>query len=400
MEYLVKGVDFLFNLAGQTSHLDSMRDPYPDLEINARAQLSILEACRRAQRRRPDRLRQHAADLRPAPYLPVDERTPSSPIDVNGINKLAGEQYHLLYHTAHGLRTSALRLTNTYGPGMRVKDARQTFVGIWIKNVLTGMPIRVYGDGSSSATSPTSMTSSTPSLTRRCIEPAVGTALNVGGCEPISLATSRSCSSRCNGGGDGRARPVPGRPATDRHRRLLLRRLGRAGVARLGAAVALEAGLARTLAYYRDRGSGTSRDRFPVPLTQRTENALAERSSTARSRRVVEVAWYVLGAEVEAFEAEFAEFVGARIRCRCRVGDRCAHARAYRPRGRPRRRGRHRVPHGRRNGRRDPRAGATPVLVDVDPETLTIAPDAAGRPRSPSGRARLSPCTCTGAQPT
>ena len=164
MEYLVKDVDFLFNLAGQTSHLDSMRDPYPDLEINVRAQLSILEACRLHN----EGVRIVFASTRQIygrpSYLPVDERHLVAPIDVNGINKLAGEQYHLVYHGAHGLRTSVLRLTNTYGPGMRVKDARQTFVGVWVKNVLTGMPIRVYGSGSSSAILPTWMTSSTPSF--------------------------------------------------------------------------------------------------------------------------------------------------------------------------------------------------------------------------------------------
>jgi dTDP-glucose 4,6-dehydratase/UDP-glucose 4-epimerase len=68
-------------------------------------------------------------------------------VDVNGINKLAGEWYHLLYNNVHGIRACALRLTNTYGPGMRVKDARQTFLGIWIRNVIEGKPILVFGDG-------------------------------------------------------------------------------------------------------------------------------------------------------------------------------------------------------------------------------------------------------------
>jgi len=144
---LVAGRDYLFNLAGQTSHLDSMTDPYSDLDINAAAQLSILEACRegnpgikvvfastRQLYGRPD-------------YLPVDEAHPIRPVDVNGINKLAGEWYHLLYSDVYGIRACALRLTNTYGPGMRVKDARQTFLGIWIRQLLEGQPIKVFGDG-------------------------------------------------------------------------------------------------------------------------------------------------------------------------------------------------------------------------------------------------------------
>jgi UDP-glucose 4-epimerase len=147
MAYLIQGQDFLFNLAGQTSHLDSMQDPRADLDINASAQLSILEACR-----------QHNTDIKivfastrqlygKPDYLPVDEAHPIRPVDVNGINKLAGEWYHLLYNNVHGIRACALRLTNTYGPGMRVKDARQTFLGIWIRSLIEGKPILVYGDG-------------------------------------------------------------------------------------------------------------------------------------------------------------------------------------------------------------------------------------------------------------
>jgi UDP-glucose 4-epimerase len=145
MKYLVQGQDFLFNLAGQTSHMDSMRDPETDLEINCKAQLSILEACRqfnpgirivfastRQMYGRPD-------------YLPVDERHLLRPVDVNGINKMAGEWYHILYNNVHGVRASALRLTNTIGPRMRVKDARQTFLGIWVRLLVEGKPFEVWG---------------------------------------------------------------------------------------------------------------------------------------------------------------------------------------------------------------------------------------------------------------
>lgn len=148
MAYLIQGKDYLFNLAGQTSHLDSMKDPQTDLAINASAQLSILEACR-----------QHNPNIKivfastrqlygKPDYLPVNEAHPIRPVDVNGINKLAGEWYHLLYNNVHGIRACALRLTNTYGPGMRVKDARQTFLGIWLRNLIEGKPVLVYGDGS------------------------------------------------------------------------------------------------------------------------------------------------------------------------------------------------------------------------------------------------------------
>jgi UDP-glucose 4-epimerase len=139
--------DILFNLAGQTSHLDSMQDPQTDMDINCRAQLSILEACRRHN---PDVKVVFASTRqlygRPT-YLPVDEKHPLHPVDVNGINKAAGEWYHLLYHEVYGIRTCVLRLTNTYGPCMRVKDARQTFLGIWLRLVVEGKPFKVFGDG-------------------------------------------------------------------------------------------------------------------------------------------------------------------------------------------------------------------------------------------------------------
>lgn len=147
MAYLIQDQDFLFNLAGQTSHMDSMTNPQADLDINAAAQLAILEACRSSN---PDikLLFASTRQLYGKPdYLPVDELHPIRPVDVNGINKLAGEWYHLLYNNVYGIRACALRLTNTYGPAMRVKDARQTFLGIWVRSLIDGNPIKVFGDG-------------------------------------------------------------------------------------------------------------------------------------------------------------------------------------------------------------------------------------------------------------
>jgi len=147
MAHLIQGQDYLFNLAGQTSHLDSMTDPRTDLEINAFAQLSILEACRKSN---PGIKIVFASTRqlygRPE-YLPVDENHPVKPVDVNGINKLAGEWYHLLYNNVYGIRACALRLTYTYGPRMRVMDARQTFLCIWIRSLIEGEPVLVFGDG-------------------------------------------------------------------------------------------------------------------------------------------------------------------------------------------------------------------------------------------------------------
>jgi nucleoside-diphosphate-sugar epimerase len=130
LRHLLSGQDFLFNLAAQTSHLDSMSAPEEDLAINCTAQLQLLEACREVN---PGISIAHAGTRqiygRPE-YLPVDERHSLRPVDVNGVNKMAGEAYHLLYRDVYGIKTRSLRLTNVYGPGMRIKDARQTFLGI------------------------------------------------------------------------------------------------------------------------------------------------------------------------------------------------------------------------------------------------------------------------------
>jgi len=145
MRYLVQGQDYLFNLAGQTSHMDSMEDPGTDLEINCRAQLSILEACRRYN----PRIKVVFASTRQIygkpDYLPVDEKHLLRPVDVNGINKMAGEWYHILYNNVYELRACALRLTNTIGPRMRIKDARQTFLGVWVRLLLEGKTFEVWG---------------------------------------------------------------------------------------------------------------------------------------------------------------------------------------------------------------------------------------------------------------
>jgi len=148
MNYLVRDRAVIFNLAGQVSHIDSMRDPYTDLEINCRSQLTILEACRyhnagvkivfagtRQVYGRPDR-------------LPVSETHLVRPTDVNGINKAAGEYYHLVYNNVFGVRACSLRLTNIYGPRQLIKHNRQGFLGWFVRRAIDNEVIQLYGDGS------------------------------------------------------------------------------------------------------------------------------------------------------------------------------------------------------------------------------------------------------------
>jgi UDP-glucose 4-epimerase len=146
--YLVQGQDYLFNLAGQTSHLDSMQDPYADLEINCRSQLSILEVCRKYNPRIKIVFASTRQIYGKPEYLPVNETHLLRPVDVNGINKMAGEWYHILYNNVYGIRACALRLTNTIGPRMRAKDAGRPFLVFGFAFLSKANLLR-YGVGSS-----------------------------------------------------------------------------------------------------------------------------------------------------------------------------------------------------------------------------------------------------------
>jgi UDP-glucose 4-epimerase len=143
MKWAIVGQDYIFNLAGQTSHQESMTHPQADMDINAKSQLSILELCRHNN---PGVKIVFASTRqlygRPM-YLPVDEKHPVNPVDINGVNKWAGEQYHILYNNVYGVKSSVLRLTNTYGEGMRIKDAKQMFLGIWLRLLLEKKPFLV-----------------------------------------------------------------------------------------------------------------------------------------------------------------------------------------------------------------------------------------------------------------
>ena len=208
MRALLAGCDYLFNLAGQTSHLDSMHDPVTDLEINCLAQLTLLEACRavcpkavvvfastRQIYGRPD-------------YLPVNEKHPLHPVDVNGVNKMAGEAYHILYHDVYGIPATALRLTNTYGPRMRIKDARQTFVGVWLKCLLEGAPFEVWGGEQKRDF--TYVDDAVEAFLLAAVTPETkGKVFNLGGERAVSLDELAALLIAANGGGEFRRHEFP-----------------------------------------------------------------------------------------------------------------------------------------------------------------------------------------------
>lgn len=250
MKYLLQGQDYLFNLAGQTSHMDSMQDPYTDLEINCRAQLSILEACRKHNPRVKVVFGSTRQIYGKPEYLPVDEKHLLRPVDVNGINKMAGEWYHILYNNVYGIRACALRLTNTYGPRMRVKDARQTFLGIWIRLLAEGKSFEVWGGEQLRDFTYVEDCVDALLLAGDC-EEANGQVFNLGGDCSISLKDIASLLVEANGGGAFVVREFP----SDRKRIDIGDYYADDSLARrmLGwrPNVPLREGLARTIEYYR-----------------------------------------------------------------------------------------------------------------------------------------------------
>ena len=186
MSYLVQDREIIFNLAGQVSHIDSMKDPQTDLEINCRSQLTLLEACRlhnpgikvvyagtRQVYGKPER-------------LPVDETHLVRPTDINGINKAAGEYYHLVYNNVYGVRACSLRLTNVFGPRQLIKHNRQGFIGWFIRLALEGREIQVFGDGEQLRDFVFVDDAADAFLRAGAMDACNGQVFNVGGQQPIA----------------------------------------------------------------------------------------------------------------------------------------------------------------------------------------------------------------------
>jgi len=249
---LVAGCRYVFNLAGRSSHMGSVADPAGDLGANAVAALALLELCRAHA---PDAAIVYAGtrQVYGAPdRVPVDESHPLRPPDPNAVAKMAGEAYHLLYHRIHGMRALSLRLTNVYGPRMRVKDGRQSFLGLWIRRVIEGDPIELWGGAQRRDL--TYVDDVADAFLRAAASPeTAGRALNVGGAPAVSLADLAQMLVAANGGGriavaefppDRRAIDIGDYETDDR----LFRRL-----TGWTPRVSLADGLARTLEFFRAR---------------------------------------------------------------------------------------------------------------------------------------------------
>jgi UDP-glucose 4-epimerase len=151
------------------------------------------------------------------------------------------------------MKVAVLRLTNTYGPRMRVKDDRQTFLGSWLRAVITGEPIRVFGDGTQRRDFTYVDDAVRALLLAATRDHAGGRVFNLGGERVIELRELAELLVSINGGGEYRLEPFP----PDRKSIDIGDYVADDGAIREGLGwaptVPLDDGLARTLAYYRDR---------------------------------------------------------------------------------------------------------------------------------------------------
>ena len=310
MNYLVRDREVIFNLAGQVSHIDSMRDPETDLEINCRAQLTLLEACRRHNAAakvvyagtrqvygKPDR-------------LPVDENHLVRPADINGINKAAGEYYHLVYNNVFKVRACSLRLTNVYGPRQLIRHNRQGFIGWFIRLAVEGKEIQIFGDGSQLRDFVYVDDVGRCIPRAGCTDDVNGDVFNVGGDEPISHRDLAQMLIEAAGGGsvrfvewpeDKRAIDIGSFYSnSDKFHRAV----------DWSPRVPLKDGLRRTLEFYRAHLQHYIGDPPVIPFLPLTPGEDAEQVRKAIDG-VVERGWFVLGPELDAFETEFAAAVRA-----------------------------------------------------------------------------------------
>ena len=265
MNHLVRDREVIFNLAGQVSHIDSMKDPYTDLEINCRSQLSILEACRKFN----PAVKVVFAGTRQVygkpDSLPVTEAHLVRPVDVNGINKAAGENYHLLYNNVFNVRACSLRLTNVYGPRQLIRHNRQGFIGWFIRLALQGREIEIFGDGSQIRDFVYVEDAADAFLRAGASDSCNGQVFNVGGSEPMAHKDLAALLIDVAGAGSVRHVPWPAeKKAID---------IGSfyADSSRFRTAVGweprvpLRTGFAKTLEYYRAYASEYLDDPTPTP---------------------------------------------------------------------------------------------------------------------------------------
>ena len=206
---LVRGRSHVFNLAGHVSHTESMEDPFSDLQMNAVGPLTVLEACKKENRDARVVYAGTRQSYGKPDILPVVENLVLKPVDVNGVNKMAGEWFHMVYQKAYGIPATSLRLVNTFGPRQLVKHARQGFIGWFIRQAIDGEKIQVYGDGQQFRGFNYIDDVVDAMLQAGVNDNVVGDYFNLGGMQPVTLEVVVQKLLRATGTGSYRLVPFP-----------------------------------------------------------------------------------------------------------------------------------------------------------------------------------------------
>jgi len=137
----------VFNCAGHVSHINSMKKPLLDLELNCEANLLLLEALRRYNDQAKVVYTGTRSQVGKMVYSPFDENHPEFPRDIYSAHKSAAEKYHLIYHHAYGTWTTSLRISNTYGPRAPVRSPEFAVINYFIRLAVQDDVIKVYEPG-------------------------------------------------------------------------------------------------------------------------------------------------------------------------------------------------------------------------------------------------------------
>jgi UDP-glucose 4-epimerase len=251
MRKLVRDKKYVFNLAGHVSHIESMEDPFSDLHMNAVAPLAILEACRHENRAAHIVYAGTRQSYGRPESLPLVETQVLKPVDVNGVSKMAGEWFHIVYGQAHGMSTVSLRLINTFGPRQLVKHSRQGFVGWFIRQAIDGEEIQLFGDGQQLRGFNYIDDVVDALLIAGTDERLLNDYFNLGGVQPVTLEAFVQLLLRITGRGSYRIVPFPAEKRAIDIGSVYTSAAKFNAVSGWKPRVTLEEGLSRTVEYYR-----------------------------------------------------------------------------------------------------------------------------------------------------